>query len=151
LSTPRKVGESVADAKKKGMLAQLRESALAKAVDKGLEVADKVLGPEGKNWLSNGLDELRQAVQPAFATQGGTGPLPAYGVPTQGEVTAERMEGDKSKEQTLRETYEVPSREGKLSLASMRASVAEAKETEQPGNGLAHEAQQRDQEHAMEM
>jgi hypothetical protein len=47
-------------------------------------------GHHVKAFLSNGLEELRQAVAPSFSTQIGAGPVPAYGVPTQGQLTNRR-------------------------------------------------------------
>jgi hypothetical protein len=81
--------------KKKPLLQQLRESAPAQALDKAIEVTDHLLGPSGKAWLANGLDELRQAVALGGAQiQAGNNPG-LWGTITTGEATAERM-GDLS-------------------------------------------------------
>lgn len=80
---------------KKTILQQLRESAPAQALDKAIEAADRFLGPSGKAWLANGLDELRQAVALGNGQiQGGNNPG-LWGTITTGEATAERM-GDLS-------------------------------------------------------
>jgi len=79
------------DEKKKGLLEQLRESRPAQALDKVIEATDKFLGPSGKAWLANGLDELRQAVS-LGNTQIQAGNNPGlWGTITTGEATAERM------------------------------------------------------------
>ena len=98
--------------KKKPLLQQLRESAPAQALDKAIEVTDRILGPSGKAWLANGLDELRQAVA-LGNTQIQAGNNPGlWGTITTGEATAERM--------------------GNLSLDDLRGYAAvHAKETEQ--------------------
>lgn len=45
-------------------------------------------------FFANGLDELRQAVQPSFSTQVGAGQNPGvWGTITTGEATAGRLEG----------------------------------------------------------
>ncbi|WP_020469604.1 hypothetical protein [Zavarzinella formosa] len=45
-------------------------------------------------FLANGLDEIRQAVQPGFSTQVGAGNNPGvWGSITTGEATTERLEG----------------------------------------------------------
>jgi hypothetical protein len=77
--------------KKKSLLQQLRESAPAQALDKAIEVTDQLLGPSGKAWFANGLDELRQAVA-LGNTQIQPGNNPGlWGTITTGEATAERM------------------------------------------------------------
>jgi hypothetical protein len=81
--------------KKKSILEQLRTSKAAQALDKGIEGADKFLGPSGKAWLANGLEELRQAVALGNGqVQGGNNPG-LWGTITTGEATADRM-GDLS-------------------------------------------------------
>jgi hypothetical protein len=49
--------EKHVDEKKKGILAQLRESKPAQVLDHAIETTDQFLGPTGKAWLANGLDE----------------------------------------------------------------------------------------------
>jgi hypothetical protein len=79
------------DEKRKGILDQLRESKPVKALDVILEDIDKFLGPSGKAWLANGLDELRQAIAHGNTqVQGGNNPG-LWGTITTGEATAERM------------------------------------------------------------
>ncbi len=105
----------------------LRESAPAKLLDKGIEIADKVAGPSGKAWLANGLDELRQAVALGNGQiQAGNNPG-IWGSITTGEATAERM--------------------GDLSLDDMRGyAAARAKEAEKAmDRGNTHE-QNKEQE-----
>ncbi len=52
---------------------------------------DKFLGPSGKAWMANGLDELRQAVALGNGQiQAGNNPG-LWGTITTGEATAERM------------------------------------------------------------
>jgi hypothetical protein len=98
----------MAEEKKPGLVQQLRGSAVAKAIDKAIEKTDTFLGPSGKAWLANGLDELRQAV--ALGTeqvQAGNNPG-LWGTITTGEATYERMAGAKDAAQTLEATGEVP-------------------------------------------
>lgn len=110
------------DPQKRSLLQQLRESAPAQALDKGIEATDKFLGTSGKAWLANGLDELRQAVALGGAQiQAGNNPG-LWGTITTGEATAERM-GDlslddlrgyaaaRSKEASLAQTREQDDRE----------------------------------------
>jgi hypothetical protein len=79
------------DEKKKGILEQLRMSKPAQALDKVIEGADKFLGPSGKVWVANGLDELRQAVALGNTqVQGGTNPG-LWGTITTGEATMARL------------------------------------------------------------
>jgi hypothetical protein len=75
-----------------GALKALRAYAAMQRQNLGTQHVQRMslAGPGAKAWLANGLDELRQAVQPAFATQVGAGPATAYGVPTQGQITAAR-------------------------------------------------------------
>lgn len=99
------------DDKKQSLLDQLRASKPAQALDKVIEAADKFLGPSGKAWLANGLDELRQAVA-LGNTQIQAGNNPGlWGTITTGEATAERM--------------------GEMSLDELRGyAAAKAKEAE---------------------
>ena len=77
--------------KKKSILQQLRESGPAQVLDKAIEATDRFLGPSGKAWLANGLDELRQAVAlGGTEIQAGNNPG-LWGTITTGEATAERM------------------------------------------------------------
>src|ERR1051326_1649034 len=104
----------------KRSLQELREGPVGRTVDRAIEVTDAFLGPSGKAFLANGLDEIRQAVQPAFATQVGAGNNPGlHGTITTGEATAERMAGDHDK--ALQASYEVP----KLSLDELRGYAKE--------------------------
>jgi hypothetical protein len=76
---------------KKSILEQLRASKPAQVLDKVIEGTDKFLGPSGKAWLANGLEELRQAVALGNTQiQGGNNPG-LWGTITTGEATAERM------------------------------------------------------------
>jgi hypothetical protein len=96
-------------AEKKSVLQKIRESPVAQAIDKGIEATDKFLGPSGKAWLANGLDELRQAVALNNGQiQAGNNPG-LWGTITTGEATAERMGGDKH--EALQASYEVPQAE----------------------------------------
>src|ERR1700677_1187587 len=65
-NSPQQIRESPVEKattpEKQSILQQLRESAPAQALDKAIEVTDHFLGPSGKAWLANGLDEIRQAV-----------------------------------------------------------------------------------------
>lgn len=101
----------------------LRESGPAKFLDKAIETTDKILGPSGKAWLANGLDELRQAVALGNGQiQGGNNPG-LFGTITTGEATAERM--------------------GELSMDDLRGyAAARAKEADhamERGHNLEHE------------
>jgi hypothetical protein len=79
------------DEKKKTILEQLRASKPAQVLDKAIEGTDKFLGPSGKAWLANGLEELRQAVALGNTQiQGGNNPG-LWGTITTGEATADRM------------------------------------------------------------
>ncbi len=79
------------DDKKKSILEQIRESKPAQAVDNVIEAMDKFLGPSGKAWIANGLDEIRQAVALGNSqVQPGNNPG-LWGTITTGEATAERM------------------------------------------------------------
>jgi len=83
---------------------QLKESAPARAIDWTSEAVDKFLGPSGKAWMANGLDELRQVFSFGnVQVQPGNNPG-LWGTITTGEATAERM--------------------GDLSLDDLRASAA---------------------------
>jgi hypothetical protein len=77
----------------------IRESSFAKGVDAVLDGADKVMGVSGKAWMANGLEELRQAVQPGNEQiQGGNQPG-LFGTITTGEATnAREKEKDVEKE-----------------------------------------------------
>lgn len=105
---------------KKSILDQLRESKPAQAVDTVLEAADKFLGPSGKAWLANGLDELRQAVAHGNAqVQAGNNPG-LWGTITTGEATADRM--------------------GDLSLDDLRAAASRTNDDDQTKErGQSHE------------
>lgn len=76
---------------KPNILQQLRESAPAQSLDKAIEATDRFLGPSGKAWLANGLDELRQAFSLGNEQiQPGQNPG-LWGTITTGEATAERL------------------------------------------------------------
>jgi hypothetical protein len=79
------------DEKKKGILEQLRASKVAQVVDKVIEGTDKFLGPSGKAWLANGLEELRQAVALGNGQIHGGNQPGLWGTITTGEATADRM------------------------------------------------------------
>jgi hypothetical protein len=99
------------DEHKQSLLQQLRDSPVAKVVDAAIEATDQFLGPSGKAWMANGLDELRQAV--ALGTeqvQAGNNPG-LWGTITTGEATIDRT--------------------GKLSLDEMRG-MAQANSQEPP-------------------
>ena len=110
MAEKKKKGDELTD-EKKSILEQLRESKPAQAVDKVIDATDKFLGPSGKAWLANGLDELRQALAPG-STQVQPGNNPGlWGTITTGEATAERL--------------------GEMSLDDLRGYAAEkAKEAE---------------------
>jgi hypothetical protein len=96
--------------KKKGILEQLRRNKFTQVLDKAIEGTDKFLGPSGKAWLANGLEELRQAVALGNGqVQGGNNPG-LWGTITTGEATADRM--------------------GDLSLDDLRGYAAKAKGSE---------------------
>jgi hypothetical protein len=96
-------------ADKQSLLQQIRGSPTAKVIDKAIEATEKFLGPSGKAWLANGLDELAQVFTPGVEQiQPGNNPG-LWGRPTTGEATAERMDGE-SKE-TLAKTYDVPEKD----------------------------------------
>jgi hypothetical protein len=79
------------DENKKSILEQLRASKPAQALDKAIGATDQFLGPSGKAWLANGLDELRQAIALGNGQiQAGNNPG-LWGTITTGEATAERM------------------------------------------------------------
>jgi hypothetical protein len=79
------------DEKKKNILEQLRASKPAQVLDKAIEAMDTFLGPSGRAWLANGLDELRQAVALGNGQiQAGNNPG-LWGTITTGEATAARM------------------------------------------------------------
>lgn len=102
---------------KRGILQKLRDGPVGRTVDSAIEATDQFLGPSGKAWLANGLDELRQAV--ALGTdqiQAGNNPG-LWGSITTGEATAERLAGDRSSEKDLHESYEVPK---EMSLDELR-------------------------------
>lgn len=108
----------------------LRESTFAKGVDNVIEATDKFLGPSGKAWMANGLDELRQAVAlGAEQVQGGNNPG-LWGTITTGEATAERLAGDRGVEGSLNASFEVPKQ---VSLEEMRGM---AKENAQQDKGM---------------
>lgn len=97
-------------AEKKSTLQKLRDGPVGKAVEAALEKTDKALGPSGKAWLANGLDELRQAVAlGSDQIQPGMSPG-VWGTITTGEATAERMAGDHEKQAALRVSYDVPAK-----------------------------------------
>ncbi len=76
---------------KQSLLEQLRQSAPAKAIDKAVEATDHFLGPSGKAWLANGLDELRQVFTPGVEQiQPGNNPG-LWGTITTGEATFDRV------------------------------------------------------------
>jgi hypothetical protein len=98
----------MAEQAKKSVLQQIQESPIAQALDKTLGVIDKFLGPSGKAWLANGLDEWRQVFVPGVQQiQAGNNPG-LWGTITTGEATAERMAGDHEKQAVLHSTYDVP-------------------------------------------
>ena len=124
-------------AEKKTTLQQLRESVqklrdgpVGKAVDVALDATDKVLGPSGKAWIANGLDEVRQAVALGQEqVQPGNNPG-LWGNITTGEATAERMAGDMHS--ALARSYEIPE---KSSMAELRESVKEQQKTQELDRG----------------
>jgi hypothetical protein len=85
------VDKTDAGEKKPGILQLVRESAPARALDTVIDAVDRFLGPSGKAWLANGLDELRQAVSLGNGqVQAGNNPG-LWGTITTGEATAERL------------------------------------------------------------
>jgi hypothetical protein len=113
--------------KKKSAVEQLRSSMFAQAVDKALNATDKFLGPSGKAWFANGLDELRQVFVPGVQQiQPGNNPG-LWGTITTGEATAERMAGDLDKDAALQVSYEVPQIEAKkeMTLDELRGYAKE--------------------------
>lgn len=122
---------------------QLREGPVGQTVDRAIEAIDQFLGPSGKAWAANGLDELRQAV--AHGTeqvQAGNNPG-LWGNITTGEATADRLD-DRDKNEVLRSTYEVPGKTAaaekskeaqgpeKISLEQFRQEAKEQKQQQGP-------------------
>lgn len=118
----------MAEKKKFSMVDLLRKGPVGQAVDKAIDVADKIAGPSGKAWLANGLDELRQAVQPAFATQVGPGTNPGlHGTITTGEATFDRIGDD----------HELPQKKWSMEdlLAYAKAAAKTADDRMEKGHG----------------
>src|SRR5271170_6196699 len=95
-------------AEKKSVLQKIRESAVAQAIDKGIEATDKFLGPSGKAWLANGMEELRQVFVPSVQQIQAVSSPGTFATITTGEATAERMAGDRDSQAILSASYEVP-------------------------------------------
>ena len=126
----------------KAAVQELREGTVGKAVDAAIDKVDKFLGPSGKAWLANGLDELRQAVALGNGqVQAGNNPG-LWGTITTGEATAERLAGDKDKEQTVQASQDVP-KQKKFSLEELRGIAAqkskEAQQRMERGHDRGHE------------
>jgi len=121
---------------KRSILQKIRDGPVGQSVDAVIEGTDKFLGPSGKAWLANGLDELRQAV--ALGTdqiQGGNNPG-LWGTITTGEATAERLAG---------ESFDVPV---KMSLDELRGYARDRIQANEPAK---EQDRSHDGGHGMEM
>lgn len=123
-------------AEKKNFLELLRagKAVAGKAVDKAMNGIDRFLGPSGKAWFANGLDELRQAVALGNGqVQAGNNPG-LWGTITTGEATAERMGGDKQK--ALQMSYEVPKENILQKLRGSKMRVKEPQKQREQGHEM---------------
>jgi hypothetical protein len=124
---------NVSREQQRNLLQRLRDGPVGKAVDKAIDRTDRFLGPSGKAWLANGLDELRQAA--ALGTeqvQAGNNPG-LWGTITTGEATAERMAGDR--QAALQASYEVPKT---MTLAEMRGFSRDRANENEAGRRMEH-------------
>ncbi len=122
----------------------LREGPIGTTVDFAIEKIDSFLGPSGKAWVANGVDELRQAVALGnVQVQAGNNPG-LWATITTGEATAERMAGDRDTAQVLHQTRDVPNPEqGKTytleELRGMAEERAPASHEMEHGNAQDHQ------------
>jgi len=108
---------------KQSILQKIRDGPVGQSADAVIEGVDQFLGPSGKAWVANGLEELRQAV--ALGTEqihGGNNPG-LWGTITTGEATAERLAG---------ESFDVPV---KMSLDELRGYARERNQADEQAKG----------------
>jgi hypothetical protein len=140
----------MAESVKKSALEKIRESPIAQALDKTISVIDKFLGPSGKAWFANGLDELRQAVALGNGQiQAGNNPG-LWGTITTGEATAERMAGDHEKDEALQISYEIPETKPETTLDKLRGYAKDRADVALDRMDNAHKQEHRQERGGME-